>query len=69
MSYLYDERTITTSQLHQLIEMASQFHKSTPVEYPKNMELRLLNHEHIFGTTFSFAPLHLTEKSFVLNGN
>ncbi|MEB8329020.1 phosphotransferase [Flavobacteriaceae bacterium KMM 6897] len=61
MSYLYDERNISTSQLHQLIDIASQIHKSTPIEYPENMELRLLNHQHIFVLPF------LKESEFSLN--
>ncbi|MEB8345365.1 phosphotransferase [Flavobacteriaceae bacterium KMM 6898] len=61
MSYLYDERNISTSQLHQLIDIASQIHKSTPIDYPKNMELRLLNHQHIFVLPF------LKESDFSLN--
>lgn len=52
MSYLYDERNINTSQLHQLLDIALQIHKSNPMEYPKNMELRLLNHQHIFVLPF-----------------
>lgn len=61
MSYLYDERNITTSQLHQLIDISSQIHKSNPIEYPENMELRLLNHQHIFVLPF------LEESNFSLN--
>ncbi|MDN3667230.1 phosphotransferase [Algibacter miyuki] len=52
MSYLYNDRTIATPQLHQLIDIASEIHKSTPVAYPENMELRLLNHQHIFVLPF-----------------
>ncbi|MBC8768247.1 phosphotransferase [Arenibacter sp. BSSL-BM3] len=61
MSYLYDERNIGTSQLHQLLDIASQIHKSKPEEYPENMELRLLNHQHIFVLPF------LKESDFSLN--
>lgn len=61
MSYLYDDRNIETSQLHQLLDIASHIHKSTAVEYPKNMELRLLNHQHIFVLPF------LKESDFSLN--
>ena len=61
MSYLYDERNIGTSQLHQLLDIASQIHISKPEEYPKNMELRLLNHQHIFVLPF------LKESDFSLN--
>ncbi|MCM4171106.1 hypothetical protein DHD32_06420 [Arenibacter sp. TNZ] len=61
MSYLYDDRNISTSQLHQLIDIASQIHKSIPIQYPKNMELRLLNHQHIFVLPF------LKESDFSLN--
>ena len=61
MSYLYDERNIKTSQLHRLLDIASQIHKSKPSEYPKNMELRLLNHQHIFVLPF------LEESDFSLN--
>jgi len=61
MSYLYDERNIIMSQLQQLINIAFQIHRSTPVDYPKNMELRLLNHQHIFVLPF------LKESDFSLN--
>ena len=61
MSYLYAERNIRTSQLHQLIDVASQIHKAIPAAYPKNMELRLLNHQHIFVLPF------LKESDFSLN--
>lgn len=61
MSYLYDERNISTSQLQQLLDIASQIHKSIPIQYPKNMELRLLNHQHIFVLPF------LNESDFSLN--
>ncbi len=61
MSYLYDERNMDTSQLHQLLDIASQIHKSTPKAYPTNMELRLLNHQHIFVLPF------LEESDFSLN--
>jgi len=52
MSYLYDDRIIETPQLHQLIDIASEIHKSTPTAYPENMALRLLNHQHIFVLPF-----------------
>ncbi|WP_034925244.1 phosphotransferase [Gillisia sp. CAL575] len=61
MSYLYDDRYIRTSQLLQLIDIATQIHKSKPLEYPENMELRLLNHQHIFILPF------LEESDFSLN--
>ncbi|QXP58773.1 phosphotransferase [Olleya sp. HaHaR_3_96] len=52
MSYLYDNKHFTTSQLDQLINIASQIHKSKPIDYPKNRTLRLLNHQHIFVLPF-----------------
>ena len=61
MSYLYDERNISTAQLYQLLDIASQIHTSKPIEYPENMELRLLNHQHIFVLPF------LKESDFSLN--
>jgi len=53
MSYLYDDKHFTTSQLDQLINIASQIHKSKPIDYPKNRALRLLNHQHIFVLPFA----------------
>ncbi|WP_223308465.1 phosphotransferase [Maribacter polysiphoniae] len=61
MSYLYGERNIEASQLDQLLDIASQIHTSTPKAYPRNMELRLLNHQHIFVLPF------LKENDFSLN--
>jgi 5-methylthioribose kinase len=62
MSYLYEERNITRSQLHLLIDIVSQFHKAPiNLDYPKNMELRLLNHQHIFVLPF------IEESNFALN--
>ncbi len=61
MSYLYNERRLDETQLQQLIAIVSQIHKSKPLEYPKNRELRLLNHQHIFVLPF------LEESDFSLN--
>ncbi|MDO7136342.1 phosphotransferase [Algibacter lectus] len=52
MSYLYDDRTMDSSQLHELIDIAAEIHKSKPTAYPENMDLRLLNHQHIFVLPF-----------------
>lgn len=52
MSYLYNDRAIGDSQLQQLIDIASEIHKSVPPVYPENLELRLLNHQHIFVLPF-----------------
>ncbi|MEP2278377.1 phosphotransferase [Maribacter sp.] len=52
MLYLYDDRIFKTSQLHQLIDIAAHIHKAQPKTYPNNMELRLLNHQHIFVLPF-----------------
>jgi len=61
MSYLYDKRNISTAQLQQLLDIASQIHTSKLIEYPENMELRLLNHQHLFVLPF------LKESDFSLN--
>ena len=61
MSYLYDERHINIVQFNQLVDIASQIHKSVPKAYPENMELRLLNYQHIFVLPF------LKESDFSLN--
>ncbi|MCL5127760.1 phosphotransferase [Algibacter sp. L4_22] len=52
MSYLYDDRTMDSSQLHELIDIAAEIHKSKPTAYPENMDLRLLNYQHIFVLPF-----------------
>jgi 5-methylthioribose kinase len=52
MSYLYDDRTMRSSQMHELIDIAAEIHKSKPTAYPENMDLRLLNHQHIFVLPF-----------------
>lgn len=52
MSYLYDDKTMDSSQLHELIDIAAEIHKSKPTAYPENMDLRLLNHQHIFVLPF-----------------
>jgi len=52
MSYLYEDRTMDSSQLRELIDIAAEIHKSKPTAYPENMDLRLLNHQHIFVLPF-----------------
>ncbi|WP_282148137.1 phosphotransferase [Algibacter lectus] len=52
MSFLYEDRTMHSSQLHELIDIAAEIHKSKPSAYPENMALRLLNHQHIFVLPF-----------------
>ena len=53
MSYCYQGRAITAHQISKLIQIAKIIH-SAPVnsDFPKNLELRKLNHTHIFELPF-----------------
>ncbi|MCK5441849.1 MAG: phosphotransferase [Maribacter sp.] len=52
MTYLYGNRTIKRTHLDRLIHVLQAIHKSKPEGFPKNMELRKLNHQHIFVLPF-----------------
>lgn len=52
-SFIYNERKIVNSHLEQLVTIAKGIHKSKSIDnYPENIELRKLNHEHIFVLPF-----------------
>ena len=53
MSYCYKGRVISESQVMELVQIAKLVH-ATPVkgDFPKNLELRKLNHSHIFELPF-----------------
>jgi 5-methylthioribose kinase len=52
MTYIYGSRTIKDTHLDNLIHVLQVIHKSKPESFPKNMELRKLNHQHIFVLPF-----------------
>lgn len=52
MTYLYRNRTIKDTHLDKLIHVLQVIHRSKPEGFPKNMELRKLNHQHIFVLPF-----------------
>lgn len=54
MTYWYHEREIRQEPLSELIDILSAIHgQDAPGNYPANMELRLLNHQHIFVLPFA----------------
>lgn len=49
MTALYAKRKIGSSELETLVSMLMQIHKTpVPENFPQNLELRQLNHQHIF---------------------
>jgi 5-methylthioribose kinase len=49
MSYLYTEREISDAQLAALVKIIATIHATVvPEDYPQNLGLRELNHQHIF---------------------
>ncbi len=53
MTYWYQEREIQQEALDHLIDLLSIIHaQEVPPNYPKNLELRQLNHQHIFVLPF-----------------
>jgi 5-methylthioribose kinase len=53
MSYLYESRQIETGAFQALIKVLATIHRSSPqAPYPQNLELRKLNHQHIFVLPF-----------------
>jgi 5-methylthioribose kinase len=62
MSFIYHKRTISNHQFEKLIEISYQIHNtSTPIDFPVNMKMRELNHQHIFVLPF------LTDNGFSLD--
>lgn len=53
MTFLYHQRTIPKNQLDALVKVLYKIHTSeAPGDFPKNMEMRQLNHQHIFVLPF-----------------
>lgn len=53
MSYIYSKRAIDADVLDQLINAIGLVHKSRPPkDFPQNLEMRRLNHQHIFVLPF-----------------
>lgn len=53
MSYLYESRQIEAGTFQALIKVLATIHRTCPkATYPQNLELRKLNHQHIFVLPF-----------------
>lgn len=53
-TYLYSEdNKILSKEVEQLARFLSQLHRLSVPNFPKNMEMRILNHQHIFEIPFS----------------
>jgi len=53
MVTIYESRNITDAEIKELVDMAEQIHnQSTLKDYPENIALRQLNHQHIFHLPF-----------------
>ncbi len=52
MSYIYEKGSIALDTLEQLVAILATVHQSTAPDFPENMELRQLNHQHIFVLPF-----------------
>jgi 5-methylthioribose kinase len=62
MSFIYHQRTISNHQFEKLIKISYQIHNTaTPTDFPVNMKMRELNHQHIFVLPF------LTDNDFSLD--
>ncbi len=62
MSFIYHKRTISNHQFEKLIKICYQIHNTaTPTDFPSNMKMRELNHQHIFVLPF------LTDNGFSLD--
>ncbi len=46
------EKTLTEAEIIQLVDFLSQMHELKVDEFPENMKMRLLNHEHLFQFPF-----------------
>jgi len=52
-SFIYEKREISSNHISQLTQIAKGIHESHVVSiYPENLELRKLNHQHIFSLPF-----------------
>ncbi|MGS0526225.1 hypothetical protein ACU8V7_14705 [Zobellia nedashkovskayae] len=53
MTYIYDKQSISNGQLDRLIFILGLIHrKKAPSNFPENMEMRQLNHQHVFELPF-----------------
>lgn len=52
MSYIYAKGTMAPDTLKQLVAILASIHQSDTPNFPENMELRQLNHQHIFVLPF-----------------
>lgn len=53
MTMVYDQRKVLDQQLELLISILSLIHRTkAPTNFPKNMDMRRLNHQHIFVLPF-----------------
>ena len=53
MTFLYEERTVARETLQTLVEVLGRIHATpAPAGFPDNLELRRLNHQHIFVLPF-----------------
>jgi 5-methylthioribose kinase len=53
MTSLYAQRKISAEQLKQLVHIITEIHSAQiPMDFPDNMEMRQLNHQHIFVLPF-----------------
>ena len=52
MIYLYEKREIQEEAFKTLVHSLNILHAASPREYPSNLELRKLNHQHIFHLPF-----------------
>jgi len=53
MTFLYKARSIAPEALHTLIDVLGRIHTTpAPIDFPDNLELRRLNHQHIFVLPF-----------------
>ena len=63
MVFLYEKRAFSEEWLHQLISIVKGIHeKGATADFPSNMEMRRLNHQHIFVLPF------LEDNGFNLDG-
>ena len=53
LTSLYQSKIVTDVLLNNLIKALYQIHQSPIAEYPKNLNLRQLNHQHIFDLPFA----------------
>ena len=52
MTTLYDQRKIENESFERLIQIVNTIHNSNPTDFPKNLVLRRLNHQHMFVLPF-----------------